>query len=101
PRGAGPGLARAHELLPPLAASSACSDSWERPGSSRSSQRGIHQHHLPSQPIAAGTKTSLTMKASMKMPIDCATPKLRIEIRSDTEKARKTEIMISAAPVTT
>ena len=33
--------------------------------------------------------------------IACATPKLRIVMNSETEKARKTEIMITAAPVTT
>ena len=71
------------------------------PGSSRSSQAGIHQFQRPMSSIAAGTKISRTSVASMKIANASPSPNSLITRSSLSRKERKTVTKIAAAAVIT
>ncbi len=70
-------------------------------GTTRSSQRGIHQARSPSSVISAGISVIRIRNASIRMPIANASPIDLITGSSGRMKPENTETMISAAAVTT
>src|SRR6185437_11252081 len=70
-------------------------------GSTRSSQRGIHQEAGPNRYMTAGTSSSRTIVASMRMLDARPTDSCLITTWEEVTKERNTAIMISAAQLIT
>ena len=78
-------------FLPPISTS----------GNSRSSHGGSHQAFAPSNDITAGMMVIRTRKASKRTAADIANPIDFATVSGISMNAEKTEIMMTAAEVTT